>query len=225
MAKSVANQSEAFESPVSPGQARAIMGRNFLCVAEVVQQFKLLRFSKKELAKVAMIPFPEKVLQALKDTHILFPGYPLSVLDIRAKARNLFCSPKHSGQGDKFWYGGASFAEEEKVGLRWYLIRADIIPGSADKTYHDQEALLSVNEGVPRACEMVYMVILYYLARGIRLLERVYARCQDITPDNCRVGAGFFSETLGLDIRPDLRKDDRYHHYAGGGVAASWKLL
>jgi len=92
----------------------------------------------------------------------------------------------------------------EKVEPRWHLIRAGIVPESTDKTFEEQQRLLREEE-VPRACEVVYMAVLYYLARGTRLFDQgVYVRCRDVVSkygniNNGGVMVGNF-EPSGLDI-------------------------
>lgn len=167
-----------------------IMGKNVIDPEKVAKHLDVA-FSVEQLKQLANFPFSESALQECKDTHILVAGYPLSIMDIREKASKLFRSQD--------WYNDEKFATKEKVNLRWYLIRKDIIPDSINKRYQEQTALLTEDEEVPRACEMAYMIILYYRAKGIRLFEKLYARCQDVTSGGRRVLVGVFgSEGLGV---------------------------
>ncbi|PIS41015.1 MAG: hypothetical protein COT26_00320 [Candidatus Kerfeldbacteria bacterium CG08_land_8_20_14_0_20_43_14] len=194
-------------------RAREIMGSNFLGVEDVIKHFGI-SLTDDEVSALWDIPFPESVLQERKNTHILFPGYPLTILDIRGKVpRELFRSLEDA------WYNGEKFAKKEKVALRWYLIRKDIIQNSTGKTYQGQTALLADTEEIPRACEVVYMIILYYLVYQKRLFESLYGRCADVSSSGYRVDVGSF-DLLGLRVGSwaDSR-DGRV------GLAASRKLL
>ena len=201
-----------YEATTSQRLARGIMGENFLGVEEASQHFGV-RFGGEELVRFDEILFPEAVLKECKDTHILFVGFPLTILDVRSKvSRDLFW------QHASAWYNNQAFAKTDRVRLRWYLIRKDIVPGSTNEIYQEQLAMLSEDEEVPRACEVVYMTILYFLATGTRLFENIYARCQDETRHGTRIRVSFFREG-GLAV--DQWLDDADHRT---GVAASRKI-
>jgi len=207
---------EPVEETESQQRARAIMGKGFLGLNDAQQHFGIV-FDDDQLQKLAEIPFDEATLQACRDTHSLFPGFPLSVLDIRQRSRRrgekLFYSDKDA------WYNGEEFARDEKVGLRWYLVRKDIIKDSTSKTFQEQTTLLPDTEETPRACELVYMIMLTYLAKGVRLFEKIYARCVDRSSGGSRVYVGFF-DSDGLDVSSwtDGYRDGSI------GLAASRKL-
>ncbi len=149
------------------------MGRNFLGVKAVTQHFGV-RFLPDQVEGLAEVPFSEETLQECEGTHILFPGYPLSILEMRRRLQPGLIRPEKDP-----WYAQMSFATGEAVELRWYLMRAGLVPGSADRTFDEQRQLLA-DEGVPRACEVVYMTVLHYLVKGIRLFNRgEFARCID----------------------------------------------
>jgi hypothetical protein len=173
-----------------------IMGRNFLTVEDVQRHFRV-RFTDEQLAELGEIPWSEDVLRECKDTHILFPGFPLTIIEIRERAVKrcvkLFYSDRDA------WYNDQKFARDEKVALRWHLIRKDIVENSTSKTYDEQCKLISENEEVPQVAAVVSLIILYFLVTGIRLFERIYARCQDVTSDGDRVYVGFFVR-VGLNV-------------------------
>lgn len=193
--------------------ARLIMGKNFLGIEEVEQRFGV-RFSEKELAQLAEIPWSEQELLERKDTHILFPGYPLTILDIRDKAPKGAFYPYENA-----WYNNQNFARNKKVNLCWYLIRKQAVKGSFGKSYNEQAQLLNENEEVPKAVEVVYMTILYYLVNNIRLFEDCWVRCQDLDSYGCRVYVGCFGRD-GLCIFDDW--DD--YRDSCIGLAVSRKL-
>jgi len=162
----------------SQAKARAIMGKNFLGLEEVRRGYGVAL----PVEQLAEIPFSEETLQACKDTHVLVAGAQLSVNGIRFIASDFY---------DTDWYNREPFANDNKVSVRWYLLRKEPVPESRSKTYDQQTALLK-EEKVPFACEVTYMVILYWLTHRERLLPDVYVRCQDKDSDGDRVGVGVF---------------------------------
>ena len=177
----------------SQKRARAIMGKNFLRLEEATEHFKI-KFSDKDRKALAKIPYPENVLESVKKTHVLFPGYPRNILKIRARV------PKETFyEYDPDWYGDPKqkFARE-KCRLGWLLIRKDIVPGSTAKSYNDQRSLLGADEEVLRAVEMVYLMALYFLARGEKLFTRVWARTCSFSSSGNRVYVGFDDGRLSI---------------------------
>lgn len=178
-------QRGGYEATTSQKLAREIMGKNYLGIEEASQHFGV-KFGK-ELARFDEIPFPEFVLEECKDTHILFAGFPLTILDVRSKvSQDLFW--RHGCA----WYNNQVFAKKEKVELRWHLTQKDIVPGSTNKTYQDQLAMFSEDEEIPRTCEVIYMTILYFLATRNRLFKSIWVRCQDKTDSGRRGHVGDF---------------------------------
>ncbi|MGC3971620.1 MAG: hypothetical protein QM775_31030 [Pirellulales bacterium] len=157
--------------PDTPSQVRArhIMGRNFLGLEEVRRGYAIAL----PVDQLAEIPFSDETLQACKDTHVLVAGAPLSVNEIRTIATSDFSNTD--------WYQREAFANDKKVGTQWHLLRRSPVSESCNKTYQEQTALLTPTEGVPFACEITYMVILYWRTHRERLLQGVYVNCQDLT--------------------------------------------
>jgi len=181
------------ENPAAFERAMEIMGKNFLSPWDVVEHFGVEYGD--EISKLLQIPFSENVLEECKDTHILFAGYPLTILDIRSKV-----SPELFPVADNRWYARLAFAKADKVKTRWYLMRKDIVPNSTDKTHAEQTMMLAKNEEVPRACEVVFMTILAYLVMDECLFEGVYARCKDITKNGGRACVlGYPNGGIGLE--------------------------
>ena len=195
-------------------RAREIMGKNFLGIEEVTKHYGMA-FSAEQLASLATIPFSEATLKACKDTHILVAGFPMTILEIRAKAPK---NPKTFYSYKDAWYNNEAFAANERVELRWYLIRKNIVANSTSKDFETQKDLLSENEMVPRACEFTYAIVLYFLVTGERLFGNVYARCADLDSDRYRVLVGYF-DSDGLDVNNNW--DD--YPYDDVGLASSWK--
>lgn len=194
-------QRDGYDPSTSQKRAKEIMGTSYLGPEDAMKHFGVT-FTDKELVQLREIPFTEAELEACKKTHVLFVGYPLSILDIRSRVSHLFYKQD--------WYDSQTFATKEKVNLRWYLIRKDEVPNSTSKTWSQQQSLLSGDEITPRACEVIFMVMLYFLATGKRLLESMYVRCADLDSDGRRVYVGSFgSHGLNVDHYWDGRRYDR----------------
>lgn len=198
-----------YDPSTSQKRAKEIMGTSYLGPEDVMKHFGV-SFTDKELVQLREIPFTEAELEACKDTHILFVGYPLSILDIRNKVGHLFYNQD--------WYEKESFAKKERVNLQWYLIRKGEVPNSTSKTWQEQQSLLASDETTPRACEVIFMVMLYFLVTGKRLLERMYVRCIDVSSNGVRAHVGRF-DSGGLFVASwtDGDRDDDV------GLAASRK--
>ncbi len=178
-------------------KARSIMGKNFLGLEEVRRSYGIA-LDPEQLTE---IPFSEETLQACKDTHVLIAGAQLSVNEVHKLADSDFY--------DTDWYKREPFANDKKVSVRWYLLRKEPVPESRNKTCDQQTALLKEEE-VPFACEVTYMVILYWLTHRERLLPDVYVRCQDKDSDGSRVGVGCFdSDGFVVCHCWDDARDDR----------------
>ena len=164
---------------------RKIMGKNFLGIPEVVEHFGAI--SPADLLALKRIPFDEETLKACAETHILVADVGLSLLDVRSKARKgLFYSYKDS------WYSNEEFAKRTEQ-ARWRLVRKTPVKDSFSKNWSEQQALIddSISE-VPSARQVVYMMILNFLATGERLFETCYVRTCDVESCGCRVDVGGF---------------------------------
>jgi hypothetical protein len=180
---------------LSQKEGQDIMGDNFLSIEAVEKSFRI-RFTPEESEALAEIPYTENTLRACKNTHLLFPGYPLKIPYIvrRSQWRNqkLFDTQLNSWCTQPVFAGGHQrFFQYERVCLRWYLTSRDIVAESTNKTYEKQRTLLWPNEFVPNATEMIYTITLCYLATNVRLFERIYARTVSVCDDR-RIMVGFF---------------------------------
>lgn len=188
----------AYESTPSQVASRIIMGKNFLGIEEVMRHYGAV-FTAEQLAELAEIPFSEAEIEERKNTHLLVAYFPgMSVLNIRAKAPNEKSKKAFRSYKDA-WYNPQAFATSEKTGIGWAFVRKTAVEDSFSKAFTDQTQLLRPGDEVPRACEFVYAVVLYFMVTGERLFQNVYVRCSDIVSGGGRVFAGFFADD-GLGI-------------------------
>jgi hypothetical protein len=201
-----------FQLSTSQKEARRIMGRNFFGIEEAIKFFGV-KPSKKEIAHLAEIPWSEEVLAKCADTHVLVAVFQLSILDIRGKVdKPIFYSHKDA------WYNNEKFAKD-KGEVSWRLVRKKPVADSTNKTWNDQQVLLSKDEETLKAQAMVYTIVGHFLATGERLFENVYVRCIDLSSDGYRVIVGLF-DSRGLGV----------HYYSDGvrfgtlGLSSARKL-
>ena len=149
-------------------RAFEIMGPSAHVFSAVERCFGVLYTTEQRRSFYPTVPFTEDTLRECWATHLLFPGFPLSLAEMRQKHPTLF-HPLIT------WRDAEPFARDERVGLRWYLMRKEPVPGSLRHTRQEHLAMLAPNEEVPRACEVAYMVLL-----SRRLLLRDFSvRCYD----------------------------------------------
>ena len=170
--------------------ARMIMGTNFFGIEEAVKHFGV-NPTQQQLDALAVVPFTEEVLQFSRDTHILVAVFPLSILDIRGQVeRKLFYSHEDA------WYNQQASAKD-KGKVSWQLVRKVPVADSANKTWSQQQMLLSSDEETPMAQLLVYTIIGHFLVTGKRLFERIYVRCADTDSVGDRVRVvGFDADGL-----------------------------
>lgn len=192
--KAAALTDNPYPDTESQSRARAIMGKNFLGLDEVRRGYNVT-YTAEQCQQLAAIPFSKETLRVCNDTHVLVAGAPLSLNEVRMHA--------HEDFFDTDWYGFEPFANDQKVSVRWYLLRKQPAPESCSKTYEQQTDLLTREEEVPLACEVAFAVILYYLTHGERLLQGDYVRCCDReSEDGNRVVVGYFC-SFGFAVRGD----------------------
>jgi hypothetical protein len=156
----------------SYARALEIMGEQNVLGMEKVSEYYRVTFSSEQNSAFAHVQFTESALEACKDSHLLVAGFPLTIPEIRARAPRHTFSQKFSGDP-------RVFPMEERVGLGWFLLRKGILKDSADTFFSRQVRLLGPLEDLPRACELTYAVILYYLITGRKLFRAYGLRCAD----------------------------------------------
>ena len=133
------------------------------------------------------IPFSNDVLKACAGTHMLFPGFGLSLMDIHDKNADLFYS-KTGG-----WYSAEKHVfSRVPVPLQWHLLRTTPVPDSFRKTWDEQQALLLPDEEMPSAATVVFATMLHFMARRVRLFRSCCVRTSDVDFYGVRVNVGLF---------------------------------
>ncbi len=175
--------------------AQAIMGKNFFGVEEAKKYFNIVP-TEEQLLTLSKIPFSDATLGKCRETHLLISVFPLSLLDVREKNKELFYRFR--------WFVTEDFAKE-RGDASWQLVRKTPVPSSLNVPMSDQLILMNDNEDVPSARIMVYAIIGYFLSTSERLFEQTNVRCSDIDLTDFRVYVGLF-DSKGLNI---------YHNWDG----------
>jgi hypothetical protein len=161
---------------------------------EDVEKHFGVRYSPEQRAALAEIPFSEETLKACPGTHMLLPGFPLSLLDIHDRHADLFFMKK----GGWYAYAGESFSRAP-IPPRWHLLRTEPVPDSFSKTWDGQVALLAPGEEVPSAALVAFASALHFLASEQRLFQYCYVRTSDRSALSNRVYVGFF-DAVGFTV-------------------------
>jgi hypothetical protein len=90
------------------------------------------------------------------------------------------------------WYNGESFAERKEQSC-YRQLHLEPVNDSFDKTFVEQQQLLSADEEVPSARVVVMGMAIHFLATGERLFFDYCVRCVDPTSDGYRVIVGNFN--------------------------------
>lgn len=197
-----------------PGPAYRIIVNHHILPTDVMARFGV-QYSDKDLKSLEKIPWDAKTRRKFRDTHILFPTFPLSILEMKAKApAGLF--------HEQDWYNGHAFAHSERPEVRWHLIRKDRVPNSTNKTYSQQMALLSNQEENPPAVVLAQLMVIYHMMTGTKLYtweKNDGVRSSSLSSDGGRVYVLFYGGQLHVDYWYDGDSSDSYL-----GLAASRKF-
>jgi len=166
---------QSFVSSVRMEYALEIMGRNSFSIADVRKAFGIDP-SEPQLTTLSNVPYTENTLKECKDTHVLVAVFPFSIVNMRElvlrETADMVFSPK-------FWYKSEPFALSLGETI-WQLIRKAPVPQSYLKTLDEHENIfMSKDDIMPKARVLVYTIVGFYLAKGERMFENVYARCSD----------------------------------------------
>jgi len=124
------------------------------------------------------------------------PGY--SINELREMYPDFFWE-----KGGGAWYQQEDFANlKEKPCMRTIL--AELLEGSLNKTWKEQQKLIPEDCEIPLARQVMIMCLLHFLKTGEYLLKDVYVRCRDLSSDGSllRFGIGLRRRNQPLGCRP-----------------------
>lgn len=173
-----------YEATLSQRRAREIMGGNFIGIEEVIQNLGEI-FTPEQISVLKEVFFSEPVLEARRKTHVLIPGFSLSLDEIQGQF------PTKVNYDPPFraaLYKKRGFVQE-KVAMKWYLVRKNVIPDSfKGHLLGDKAASLKIyNEKILRPCEIVWALALYRLVKGEYFLPDCEVICDALGEYNSSV--------------------------------------
>ena len=153
-------------------------------------------------------PFnPGKVIRA---THFAFVGVDSITMMEFQRLNPQATEPRFYQYAPDAWYAKEKFATKTKLGLRWYLLLKDIVPGSENKTFDEQVAILPAEYEVPSAVAETAKDLLIYKKTGKYVNSQRYARTSDLDSDGYRVYVGdCVAEGIGVSSRWGGARGDR----------------
>ena len=208
-----------FERSVSQQYARTIMRQNYFGVEEAIRHFGV-KPEEWQVAALDDVPFPEEVLLAHKDTHLLCAVFPVPFEQMVEKVRgkvSVIEDERDTGWSDE------SLLDPSSTFMypRWRLIRKQPVAGSFAKTWREQQELIPEGENVPQAHTLIYAVLGYYLETTERLFNAASVRCVDFDDiSERRVIVGHFDiicEVTGVALHIECARD---HADDGIGLAS-----
>jgi len=198
--------------------ARLILGDDYITPEEVATAYGV-SYTEEQIGHFAdTLPSLERITWYKANNFMLVPGFirDLNLLQVRELDNKVFYS-KTEG-----WYAKdkEKFATDDKVKAgEWLAIRKEAVPNSFNKTWAEQQDLITEVEHVPNAPEVSYAVTAYFKVRGIYLLRGKYVRTSSVSADGDHVNLGYLDED-GLYVHN--RYWDGYRH-DGFGVASARK--
>lgn len=165
--------SERETIPLTDSQQAAfsIMGQNMLQLSDVEQHLKV-SFTAEQREQLSIVPWTPEELEACKSTHVLFPGYPVTLNELRKKVRRGFCSNLYCWDKEL----KEPFVNDERVTLTWHLVRKDLVPGTNGLAWEEQEQMVPDGEHIPNAVTFAFGIVLFWKTRNVRLFRKFAAR-------------------------------------------------
>ena len=155
--------------------ARELLGDDFISPEEIASA-RGLRYSEEQTAELYRTLPNRGTVEWLEQngyTLVAGPPYEVSLLDINS--RFLL-----AGGDDWRTNERETFAREEKVSCRWYMLRGGWTPNSPGKTWSEQVSLLQSGETVPTAVELLWALTSHKAVRGTYLVSDMFLRTSSV---------------------------------------------
>jgi hypothetical protein len=188
-----------------------------------------IALTPEQVAAVGNFPWSDATLNSpcpfnpgkmIRETHFAFVGVDSITMMELQRLNPQATEPRFYGYAPDAWYAKEKFATKTKLTLRWYLLLKDIVPGSENKTFDEQVAMLPKEYEVPTAVAETAKDLLIYKKTGKYANSQRYARTSDIDSDGSRVVVGY-CDAKGVYVYSYYWDDYRYD---GVGVGACRKF-
>ena len=173
----------------------------------------------EQVATVGDFPWSDAVLNSpcpfnpgkmVRETHFAFAGLEnITIMELK-KMNPKETEPRFYSYAQYAWYFNEKFATKTSLAARWYLMLRGIVPGSENRTFNDQKAMLPPEYEIPSAVAEVAKDILMFKKTGVYANPSRYARTADVVSHGLRVDVGGFGPGgLIVDRNWDVSGDDR----------------
>ncbi len=178
-------------SPSNYDTARSILGADFLAPTEIAMA-RTVAYESEQLVRLESTVPSQEILKWCRDNGFVLLAAPpqnMSTLAIRSLKADLFF------QLIGRWYSKTSekFSRDDSTKGGWLMIKKEPARNSTNKSRIEQNTLLSNEERVPNAAEVVWFITTYFAVRGVRLMADIYVRTSSYDSDNGGVIIGEFS--------------------------------
>jgi hypothetical protein len=158
-----------------------------------------IALTSEQIAAVGNFPWSDATLNSpcpfnpgkmIRETHFAFVGVDSITMMELQRLNPQATEPRFYSYAPDAWYAKQNFATKTKLGLRWYLLLKDIVPGSENKTFEEQQVMLPKEYEVPSAVAETAKDLLIYKKTGKYVNPQRYARTSDLDSDGSRVSVG-----------------------------------
>lgn len=98
------------------------------------------------------------------DNYVCFPGAHITLEELRVISPGSFMSE------EKTWYSEFSFAAEERLKLKWYILRK--FPG--EHSYDELQNMIPKSESLPSPLESVFALFIHLKSKNCSLCTRSF---------------------------------------------------
>jgi hypothetical protein len=216
-------QNDCLWEPVEHKRAAAIMGGNFYGIGHAMERLGEA-YTLEQLQMLERIPYSPALLERCKKTHVLLPGYPLSLGALYQNSKRPDTwqedkggQPKTPDHETYLAWSEQDFWKRRRMEMRWHLIRIvyeDPADSYESRAYSHQVSKLAKNEYVPHLVDILYA---RWVVQWSHRFVNASLRVADLTVDGKRLVLGGSREAY-LDTQQD---GDRNEH---GHVASAIKV-
>jgi hypothetical protein len=179
--------------------AKEIMKKNFIGYEELSNIAEKLNLSIDNKIKEAIlnIPYDEKYLKSVSETHLLIlyiPKYKNNkFITLNSLRSNFGINPelKEPCFYNQDWYINEPFANFYFKKTQWFCIRKEVLFDSRGKTAND-------NLNLPHALVCAYTFFIHYFISNSYLWENDYIWCKDLDTNGDRIYVGRYFDPSGI---------------------------
>jgi hypothetical protein len=208
---------------VEQKRAAAIMGDHFYGIGHTMARLGEA-YTLEQLEALEHIPFSLTLLERCKKTHVLLPGFPLSLDELYnhknkrpdiwmedkgGRPKNLHFEDYQAWQEQDFWV-------RRKMEMRWHLIRIaykDSTDHYESREYQHQASKLAENEYVPHLVDLLYAR--WVVQWSHKFLDSGHLRVADLTADGYRP---ILSSLRGAYLTKQKDGDGNEHGHTASAV-------